>query len=176
MNKRPLVHTMTYPIPSTPQEIQRITWQLLVAFCNKLVVCLIDDRNAEYSPSGTSSNSPVSPPHTVSNINSTLYVAGGSVRRFPQAPPSPPPLRPFSQGPRWGLPQKPALNPLATTPSLPPNTESFCWQTVPGNSRTRRSLLRLFLPPCDGHHCRRRRRPGVHQRCCGRCLRGREAS
>ena len=45
-----------------------------------------------YSPSGTSSTSPVSPPHTVSDINSTLSVAGGSMQICPQSPPPPPPL------------------------------------------------------------------------------------
>ena len=52
-----------------------------------------DDRKPEYSPSGTSLTSPVSPPPTVSGINSTLSVARGSVRRCSQAPPYPPPLR-----------------------------------------------------------------------------------
>ena len=69
-----------------------------------------DDQNIEYSPSGTSSTSPVSPPHTFYDINSMLSIAGGSMCGCPQSPPSPPPLRPFSQGPRWGLPQK--LDPL----------------------------------------------------------------
>ena len=140
-----------------------------------------DDRNIEYSPSGTSSTSPVSPPHTVSDINSMLSVAGGSLRRCPQAPPSPLPLRLFYQGQRWGLPQKSALPPLATTTSLPQHTESLCWQTVPGNSRSRCSLLRLFLYPWDGRHrrlCRRygRRRCNVRKRRCSRRLRGWEAS
>ena len=62
--------------------------------------------NTKYKPSGTSSTSPVSPHHTVSDINSTLSVTGGSVRRCPEVPPSPPPLCPFSEGPRWDIPQK----------------------------------------------------------------------
>ena len=130
-----------------------------------------DDRNPEYSPSGTSSTSPVSPPLMVSDINSTLSVAGGSVWGCPQSPPLPPPLRsprqvtvrPFSPSPRWGLPQKLALLLLATTPSPPPHTELLCCQTVTGNSRTRCSLLCSFLPPRDGCHCCRHcRRCGVH--------------
>ena len=64
--------------------------------------------------------------------NSTLSVAGSSLQRFPQAPPSPPSLRLFSQGSRWGLPQKSTQPPLATIPSLPPHTELLFWRTVPG--------------------------------------------
>ena len=52
-----------------------------------------DNRTPEYSPSGTSPPSPVSPPPMFSNLCYTLSVAGGSVTRCPQSPPSPPPLR-----------------------------------------------------------------------------------
>ena len=73
--------------------------------------------------------------------------------------------------------QKSALPPLATTPLLPPHTELLCWRTLPGNSQPHCSLLRSFLPPHNGRHiCRRHRRRSVRQRCCGRCLRGGEAS
>ena len=90
-----------------------------------------DDRNPEYSPSGTSSTYPVSPLPTVSDINSTLYVAGGSVWRCSQDPPLPSPLRsphqvtvrPFSLGPRLGLLKELALPVFATTPYPPPHTE-----------------------------------------------------
>ena len=80
-----------------------------------------DDRNPEYSPSGTASTSPVSPPSTISDINYTLSVVGGSVRRFPQAPPSnpnagesrfssSPSLSPefISIAPRWSLSTSPS--------------------------------------------------------------------
>ena len=121
----------------------------------------------------------------VSYINSTLSVAGGSVMRCTKDPPSPPPLqstcqvniRPFSTGPHWGLPQKLDLPPLATTPLLPPHTESLCCQMVQGNSWPRCSLLRSFLPPLDGRYRRCRcRHCGVRQRRCGHCLGGAEAS
>ena len=117
-----------------------------------------DNCNPEYSSSGTSSTSPVSPPPTVFDINDTLSIAGGSVCRCPQAPPLPSPLRspcqvtvrPLSPGPRWGLPQKSDLPPMATTPSPTPHTESLCCGTVPYNSCPRRSLLHSFLPPRNG--------------------------
>ena len=130
-----------------------------------------DNRNTEYSLSGTSSTSTVSPPRTIYDINFTLSVTEIFVRRCPQAPPSPPPLRLFSQGPRWVLPQKSALPPLATTPSLPPHTKILCWRTVPDNSRPRISLMCSFLPPRDGCNFHRRRcRYGVRQRCHRCCV------
>ena len=140
-----------------------------------------DDHNPEYSPSGTSSPYPVLPPPTFSDINSTLSVAGGSVRWCPQAPPSPPPLRsscqvtvrPFSPGPRWSLPQKSSLPPLATPPLPPPHTESLCCRTVPGNIQ---QCTIAYPPSSDGTQWRlhwtgifpqmkRRGSPGIHRPC-----------
>ena len=141
-----------------------------------------DDRNLEYSPSRISSPSPVSPWPTFYDINSTLSVAWVSVQLCPQASPPPPPMRYtcpvtvrlFPLGPRWGLPQKSALPPLATPPSPPPHTESLCCGTVPGNTQ---QCTITYPPLSDGTQWRlrwtgassrlkRRRSPGFRRLCC----------